>query len=172
MVFRIKMFFLSFNVKNGDLDVRWQLRHKQLKELEMDRLVFSRRKVLGQMAVSTAGILGLSATNKVFAHPLEDHPLIALRVLYKSRNHNGNIPAVGAMVTIKCAARNLSFSNTVDSRGGTWFNLHGFYWPHRPAGPIDTWIITVKFRGLIQSQTIAVPNQWSERKSDWNFDLR
>ena len=61
------MFFLSFNVKNGDLDLRWQLRHKQLKGLEMDHLVFSRRKVLGQMAVSTAGILGLSATNKVFA---------------------------------------------------------------------------------------------------------
>ena len=65
------MFFLSFNVKNGDLDVRWQLRHKQLKELvkelEMDHLVSSRRKVLGQMAVSAAGILSLSATNKVFA---------------------------------------------------------------------------------------------------------
>jgi len=58
---------LSFNVKNGDLDIRWQLRHKQLKELEMDHLVFSRRKVLGQMAVSAAGILSLSATNKVFA---------------------------------------------------------------------------------------------------------
>jgi hypothetical protein len=67
MVFRIKMFFMSFNVKNGDLDLRWQLRHKLLKELEMDHLVFSRRKVLGQMAVSAAGILGLSATNKVFA---------------------------------------------------------------------------------------------------------
>ena len=61
------MFFLSFNVKNGDLDVRWQLRHKQLKELEMDHLVSSRRKVLGQMAVSAVGILGLSATNKAFA---------------------------------------------------------------------------------------------------------
>ena len=138
----------------------------------MDHLVFSRRKVLGQMAVSTAGILGLSATNKVFAHQNNDHPLIALRVLYKSRDHNGNIPAVGARVTITCAARNLSFSNTVDSRGGTWFNLHGYYWPERREGPIDTWIVTVTFRGRIQSQTIAVANQWSERKSDWNFDLR
>jgi hypothetical protein len=58
---------LSFNVKNGDLDLRWQLRHKQLKELEMDNLVFSRRKVLGQIAVSAAGILGLSEANMVFA---------------------------------------------------------------------------------------------------------
>ena len=62
---------MSFNVKNGDLDVRWQLRHKLLKELEMDHLVSSRRKVLGQMAVSAAGILGLSATNKVFAQNAE-----------------------------------------------------------------------------------------------------
>ena len=92
MVFRIKMFFLSFNVKNGDLDIRWQLRHKKLKELEMDHLVSSRRKVLGQMAVSAVGILGLSATNKVFADN-EEYPYIRASVDYRMPTPSQSWPA-------------------------------------------------------------------------------
>ena len=178
MVFRIKMFFLSFNVKNGDLDIRWQLRHKKLKELEMDHLVFSRRKVLGQMAVSAAGILGLSATNKAFADESggvsvssgnSEYPYIHARVTY--RNPGRSPFAVGALVTIKCAARCLSFSKATDIRGGAMFNLHQYYGHHRPSNPwpTDTWIMTVTFRGQTQRREYRVRGVWSYINSVWNF---
>jgi len=170
---------LSFNVKNGDLDVRWQLRHKLLKELEMDNLVFSRRKVLGQMAVSAAGILSLSATNKVFADESggvsvssgnSEYPYIHARVAY--RNPDPRQPfAVGAVVTIKCAARCLSFSKATDIRGGAMFNLHQYYGHHRPSNPwpTDTWIMTVTFRGQTQLREYRVRGVWSYINSAWNF---
>ena len=167
------MFFLSFNVKNGDLDVRWQLRHKQLKELEMDHLVFSRRKVLGQMAVSAAGILSLSATNKVFAGGNSIFPYMMTRVNYRAPDRK-LYRAVGAWVTITCTARNLSFSQATDINGQVRFNLHEYYGHHRPRGnyPSDTWIITATFRGRRKQTTISVHPNFSTSGTTIEFDLR
>ena len=169
------MFFLSFNVKNGDLDVRWQLRHKQLKELEMDHLVFSRRKVLGQMAVSTAGILGLSATNKVFAHTSwgNNFPYIRAHVNYRAPDRK-LYRAVRAWVTFTCVARGLSFSQATDIEGIAQVNLHNYYGNHRPRGnyPSDTWIITATFRGRRKQTTISVHPNFSTSGTTIEFDLR
>ena len=141
----------------------------------MGHMVFSRRKVLGQMAVSAAGLLGLSATNKVFAHTTHGnkYPYIQTRVNYRAPD--GKIyRAVGAMVTFTCAARNLSFSQATDIEGQVRFNLHNYYGHHRPRGnhPSDTWIITVNFRGRIQQATrVAHPN-FSYTGATIEFDLR
>ena len=159
------MFFLSFNVKNGDLDIRWQLRHKQLKELEMDHLVFSRRKVLGQMAVSAAGILSLSATNKVFADN-ERYPYIHASVGYRFIGPDrGN--AVGAVVTIQCVQRRITLSGLTDIRGKAMFNLHNYFHGQRDKSSI--WKVTVNFRGQIQQREYRTGSNWSYINSAWNF---
>ena len=165
---------MSFNVKNGDLDIRWQLRHKLLKELEMDHLVFSRRKVLGQMAVSTAGILGLSATNKVFAdesggvsvlNSSGNSPYIHARVTY--RNPGPSPFAVGAVVTIQCVQRRITLSGLTDIRGKAMFNLHNYFHEQRDKSSI--WKVTVNFRGQIQEQEIRAGRSWSYANTAWNF---
>jgi len=146
----------------------------------MDNLVFSRRKVLGQMAVSTAGILGLSATNKVFAHTSwgNNFPYIYARVNYLApdgSNRRGKMyRAVGAMVTFTCAARNLSFSQATDIEGIAKVNLHNYYGNHRPRGnyPNDTWIITATFRGRRKQTTISVHPNFSTSGTTIEFDLR
>lgn len=141
----------------------------------MGHMVFSRRKVLGQMAVSAAGLLGLSATNKVFAHTTHGnkYPYIQTRVNYRAPD--GKIyRAVGAMVTFTCAARNLSFSQATDIEGHARVNLHNYYGNHRPRGnyPSDTWVITATFRGRIQQATrVAHPN-FSYTGATIEFDLR
>ena len=160
------MFFLSFNVKNGDLNIRWQLRHKQLKELEMDHLVFSRRKVLGQMAVSTAGILGLSATNKVFADN-EGRPYIHANVGYRMPTPSQNWPAVGAVVTIQCVQRRITLSGLTDITGKALFNLHNYFHGQRDKSSI--WKVTVNFRGQIQQREYRTGSNWSYINSAWNF---
>ena len=146
----------------------------------MDHLVFSRRKVLGQMAVSAAGFLGLSATNKVFAHTSwgNNFPYIYARVNYlapDSSNRRGKMfRAVGARVTFTCAARRLSFSQAADIEGIAKVNLHNYYGNHRPRGnyPDDTWIITATFRGRIQQTTRVVFPEFSYTGATIEFDLR
>ena len=119
----------------------------------MGHMVFSRRKVIGQMAVSAAGFLGLSATNKVFAHggePYASRPYINASVTYRIRPSPTQF-AVGAVVTITCAARGLSFQKATDIGGKARFNLHNYYGQHRSQpSPTDIWIIRVAFRGKTQ----------------------
>ncbi len=139
----------------------------------MDHLVFSRRKVLGQMAVSTAGILGLSEANKVFAGGNSIYPYMMTRVNYRAPDRK-LYRAVGAWVTISCTARNLSFSQATDIEGQVRFNLHNYYGHHRPRGnhPSDTWIITANFRGRIQQTTRSVHPTFSSTGATIEFDLR
>jgi len=157
---------LSFNVKNGDLDIRWQLRHKLLKELEMDNLVFSRRKVLGQMAVSAAGILSLSATNKVFADD-ERYPYIHASVSYRMPTPSQSWPAVGAVVTIQCDQRRITLSGLTDITGKAMFNLHNYFHGQRDKSSI--WKVTVNFRGQIQEREYRTGSNWSYINSVWQF---
>ena len=165
---------MSFNVKNGDLDIRWQLRHKQLKELEMDHLVSSRRKVLGQMAYSAVGILGLSATNKFFADESggvsvssgnSSYPYIHARVNYRFIGPDRG-RAVGAVVTIQCVQRRITLSKATDINGGAMFRLHDYF--HGRPERTSFWKITVNFRGRIQQRNYTLIHN-SYINSEWNF---
>ena len=132
----------------------------------MDHLVFSRRKVLGQMAVSAAGILSLSATNKVFADDPR-YPYFHASVTYRMPTPSQNWPAVGAVVTIQCVQRRITLSGLTDIRGKAMFNLHNYFHGQRDKSSI--WKVTVNFRGQIQQREYRTGYNWSYINSAWNF---
>ena len=132
----------------------------------MDHLVFSRRKVLGQMAVSTAGILGLSATNKVFADN-EEYPYIRASVDYRMPTPSQSWPAVGAVVTIQCVQRRITLSRLTDITGKAMFNLHNYFHGQRDKSSI--WKVTVNFRGQKQERELRTGSGWAYINSPFKF---
>ena len=128
----------------------------------MGHMVFSRRKVLGQMAVSAAGILGLSTTNKVFA----DNP--SNPYIHASVSSRANGFAVGAVVTIQCVARRIKLSKLTDTRGKAMFNLHNYF--HGQPDKSSDWKVTVNYKGQIQQRDYEPRRNWSYINSVWNFN--
>ena len=132
----------------------------------MGHMVFSRRKVLGQMAVSAAGILSLSATNKVFADDPR-YPYFHASVTYRMPTPSRTWPAVGAVFTIQCVARSIKLSKLTDNGGKAMLNLHNYFHGQRDRSSI--WKVTVNFRGQIIEREYRQGRNWPYANTNWAF---
>ena len=127
------------------------------------------------MPAAIAGILSLSAKNKVFADESGDvevdhhhgvprprpYPYIRATVSYRGIPRSQTWPAVGAVVTIqRVGAGGIVASKSTDIGGKAHFYCHD---------RSTNWVITVNFRGQTKKAIFQQNPRWPYINSLWLF---
>ena len=140
-------------IETSLLTLKNNLKNKSLKYL-INFLIYLNKfsKGVKNITFKVGGtVFGIDKLYLIIFADNEEYPYIRASVDYRMPTPSQSWPAVGAVVTITCAARGLSFQKATDIGGKARFNLHNYYGQHRSQpSPTDIWIIRVAFRGKTQ----------------------